>query len=131
MAAAYTAGGSLAVTGAKVAGKEALEEVGERLVRETLEEAGEKAAKEGGEALGKKAGKELIESLGDDVGDIARVITKTPAEKAQELLDNILKKFDPKKASNKQKGNFGEIASQNNMLKNPNLKRIGDNALGS
>ncbi|MFV0305795.1 MAG: hypothetical protein ACK5IC_09985 [Moheibacter sp.] len=47
------------------------------------------------------------------------------------MLDDILKQFDPKKATNKQKRNFGEITSQNNMLKNPNLKRIGDNAPGS
>ena len=77
VAAAYTAGGSLALTGAKVAGKEALEEVGERIVREGVEEATEKVAKEGGEAIAKKTGKELIESLGDDAGDIAKVVTRT------------------------------------------------------
>ena len=41
-------------------GKEALEEVGERVVREGVEEATEKVAKEGGEAIAKKTGKELI-----------------------------------------------------------------------
>lgn len=58
-------------------GKEALEEVGERIVREGVEEATEKVAKEGGEAIAKKTGKELIESLGDDAGDIAKVVTRT------------------------------------------------------
>lgn len=37
-------------------------------------------------------------------GDIAKVITKTAAEKAKELLDDVLKKFDPKKLRTNKKG---------------------------
>lgn len=92
-----------------------------------------KGADDVAEAGAKRGIAETMEQLAKkEGGDIAKVVTKTAAEKAKELLDDVLKKFDPKKATNKQKGNFGEIASQNNLLKNnPNLKRIGDNAPGS
>ncbi|MBD8082510.1 PAAR-like protein [Chryseobacterium caseinilyticum] len=74
VAAAYTAGGSLAVTGAKVAGKEVLEEAGERVVREALEEGAEKAGKETLEAGAKRSTAEVLEQLAKkEGGDIAKV----------------------------------------------------------
>jgi len=45
------------------------------------------------------------------------VVTKDAAEKAAQHLDDALKNFDPLTATNKQKGNLGEMASHNNMLK--------------
>ncbi|GEN70911.1 DUF4280 domain-containing protein [Chryseobacterium lathyri] len=105
-AAAFSGGSSLALTGAKVAGKEALEEAGERIVREGVEEAGERAAKEGGEAVAARTGKELIESLGDDASDIAKVtdgtITDPPGtyrDTKGRLRDSKTNKFveDPNK----------------------------------
>ncbi|MBQ0151711.1 MAG: DUF4280 domain-containing protein [Chryseobacterium sp.] len=141
-AAAATMGGSTAVTAGRVALKETAEAAVERAVKETVEEGVEKAGKEALEAGAKKAGKELIESLADGAGDIAKVVTKDAKELASETtkkiateFDDALKKFDPKTATNKQKGNFGEMASHNDKINNPalkdkgyDLKRIGDDA---
>ena len=89
-AAIGTAGGSLALTGAKVAGKEVLEEVGERVVREALGEGAEKAGKEiaeeAGEAAGIKTLRETLEALGDDTGEIAEVVAKDIDELAKEAI---------------------------------------------
>lgn len=115
VAAAYTAGGSLALTGAKVAGKEALEEVGERIVREGVEEATEKVAKEGGEAIAKKTGKELIESLGDDAGDIAKVITKSTDEIQDDVIAKV-KNGETDLNTTARKGNFGEMVADRDMI---------------
>ncbi|WP_084694535.1 PAAR-like protein [Chryseobacterium vrystaatense] len=132
VAAVYTAGGSLAATAGKTALKEGAEAVVEKTVKEIAEEGAEKAGKEALEAGAKRGTAEVLEQLAKkEGGDIAAVVTKTAAEKAKDLLDDVLKKFDPKKATTKQKGNFGEIASHENMLKNQNLKRIGDSAPGS
>lgn len=142
VAAVYSGGASTALSAGKVAVKEVAEVAVEKAVKETVEEGVEKAGKEALEAGVEKAGKELIESLADDAGDIAKVVTKDAkelikeaAEKAKKTLDDALEKFDPKTATNKQKGNFGEMASHDNMVNNPalkdkgyDLKRIGDDA---
>ena len=112
--------------------KEGAEVVVEKVGREALEAGAEKAGKEALEAGAKRTTAEMLEQLAKlakhEGDDIAKVVAKTAAEEAKDLLDDILKKFDPKTATNKQKGNFGEIASQKNMLDNPNLTRIGDKA---
>ncbi len=115
VAVVYSGGSSLALSGAKVAGKEALEEVGERVVREGLEEAGERAAREGGEALAARTGRELIESLGDDAGDIARVITRS----ADDLQDDLLRQVrdgEIELNTTGRKGNFGEMATDRALM---------------
>ncbi|MDP9959439.1 PAAR-like protein [Chryseobacterium lathyri] len=114
-AAAFSGGSSLALTGAKVAGKEALEEAGERIVREGVEEAGERAAREGGEAVATRTGRELIESLGDDAADIARVITRT----TDDIQDDIIKQVkdgDIELSTSARKGNFGEMTADRDMM---------------
>ncbi|WP_223559679.1 PAAR-like protein [Chryseobacterium lathyri] len=114
-AAAFSGGSSLALTGAKVAGKEALEEAGERIVREGVEEAGERAAREGGEAIAARTGRELIESLGDDAADIARVITRT----TDDIQDDIIKQVkdgDIELNTSARKGNFGEMTADRDMM---------------
>ncbi|WP_062648137.1 PAAR-like protein [Chryseobacterium kwangjuense] len=132
VAAVYTAGGSLAATAGKTALKEGAEVVVEKTVKEVAEAGAEKVGKETFEAGAKRATAEVLEQLAKkEGGDLAKVVTKSAAEKAKELLDDVLKKFDPATATKKQKGNFGEIASHENMLKNPNLKRIGDSAPNS
>jgi len=117
VAAVYTGGGSVAAStakkGLKELGEEAVEQVVKKGADDVVEAGVKKGIKETMEQLAKKEG-----------GDIAAVVTKSAAEKAKDLLDDVLKKFDPAKATNKQKGNFGEIASQSNMLKNPNLKNL-------
>ncbi|MGG5207407.1 PAAR-like protein [Chryseobacterium sp. MIQD13] len=134
VAAVYSGGTSLAATAGKTVLKEGGEAVVEKTVKNVTEEAVEQGVKKGDDLLKAGAEKGIVQTMKQiaEGGNIAKVITKSAAEKAKELLDDVLKKFDPKKATNKQKGNFGEIASQNNLLKNnPNLKRIGDNAPGS
>ena len=115
--------------------KEGAGVVVEKVGREALEAGAEKAGKEALEAGAKRTTAEVLEQLAKlaklakhEGDDIAKVVAKTAAEEAKDLLDDILKQFDPKTATNKQKGNFGEIASQKNMLDNPNLTRIGDKA---
>jgi hypothetical protein len=72
-AAVYSGGGSLALSGAKVAGKEVLEEGAERAVREALEEGVEKAGKEiaeeAAEAGAKKTGREAVEEMMEHADD--------------------------------------------------------------
>jgi len=132
VAAVYTGGGSLAATAGKTALKEGAEVVVEKTVKEGVEAVVEKAGKEALEAGAKRGTAEVLEQLAKkEGGDIAKVVTKSVADKAKELLDEMLEIFDPATATTKQKGNFGEIASHENMLKNSNLKRIGDSAPGS
>ena len=77
VAAAYTMGGSTALTAGKIATKEVLEETGERLVRETLEAGTEKAGKEALEAGAKRTTAEMLEQLAKhEGGDIAKVVTR-------------------------------------------------------
>lgn len=115
VAAVYSGGSSLALTGTKVAGKEALEEAGERIVREGLEEAGERAAREGGEAIAARTGRELIESLGDDAADIARVITRSTDDIQDDLIRQV-KDGDIELSTSARKGNFGEMATDRDMM---------------
>lgn len=76
VAAAYTAGGSLAVTAGKTALKEGAEVVVEKTVKELAEAGAEKAGKEALEAGTKKGIKETLEQLAKKEGDdIAAVVT--------------------------------------------------------
>jgi len=129
-AAAYFSGGtSLALSAEKLAAKEALTLTAKELAEKGLQKAGKEVIKGTGEAVGKKTAKEILAALAKkEADDIAAVVTKDAAEKAAQHLDDALKNFDPLTATNKQKGNLGEMASHNNMLKNKNLKRLGDDA---
>ncbi|QCW99873.1 DUF4280 domain-containing protein [Aggregatimonas sangjinii] len=49
------------------------------------------------------------------------------ALRGSKFIDDILRKFDPTTATNKQKGNFGEIMSSENLVNNPALKKKGYN----
>jgi len=87
VAAAYTAGGSLALTGTKVAGKEVLEEAGERAVREALEEGAEKAGKEALEAGAKRSTAEVLEQLAKKEGaDLAKVTDGSVDDIAEQVV---------------------------------------------
>jgi hypothetical protein len=115
VAAAYSGGSSLALSGAKVAGKEVLEEGVERAVREAVEEGVEKAGKEiaeeAAEAGAKKTGREAVEEMmehADDggvpiveVGD--EVIDLTPGSKGgwNKALNETLKPNAKYKVGNK------------------------------
>jgi predicted RecA/RadA family phage recombinase len=84
VAAVYTGGGSLAATGAKVAGKEVLEEGAEIAVKEAVENAVEKGAKEvageAAEAGAKTVGRETVEELMKHADDGAIPLVKTGDE---------------------------------------------------
>lgn len=64
----------------------------------------------------------MEEALEKGGKDIAKVVTKSLDDK----IDDAMGKFDPKKATNKEKGNFGEMAAHKDLSENPNLKRLGD-----
>lgn len=84
VAAAYSGGSSLALSSAKVAGKEILEESTERVVREAVEEGVEKAGKEiveeAAEAGAKKVGREAVEEMMEHADDGGIAIVKTGDE---------------------------------------------------
>ena len=118
MAAVYTGGAALAATATKKVGKEIVEEI----VEETIEKVVKETAEEAAEAGSKKALKEGVEALAETkADDIAKVVTNSLDSK----IDDALKKFDSSKATNKQKGNFGEMKAYKNHMQNPNLKNIG------
>jgi hypothetical protein len=138
VAAAYTGGGSLALTGAKKVVKEGLEEA----VEETLEKGIKNKLDDIAEA-GLRSADDVMEQLAKGAdGDIAKVLTKSADDIAKEIEEKIAKhledaksKFDADNATSKQKGNFGEMASADNMVNNPSLKekgydlrRIGDDS---
>jgi len=80
--------------------------------------------------------------LGMKVTDAAKTVIKNADEAAdatkaavKKSSKDVDKTFDASKATNKQKGNFGEIKATDNLLNNPtlkqkgyDLKRIGDDA---
>lgn len=151
VAAAYTMGGSTAASATRIAGKETAQiaskkvgtSISENVLRQTEKKVAQNIEKEIAEAAAKKTVRETFEALGKkESHEIAKVITKEANELAEDALqqakrkfDDIKQQFEHKKASNKQKGNFGEMASHDNLLNNKtlkdkgyNLKRIGDDA---
>ncbi|SHG93300.1 hypothetical protein [Chryseobacterium vrystaatense] len=115
VAAVYTAGGSLAATAGKTALKEGAEAVVEKTVKEIAEAGAEQAGKEALEAGAKKGIKETLEQLAKKEGDdIAAVVTKSLDEK----VDEAIAAFDPKTATTAQKGNFGEMVTDQDMIGN-------------
>jgi len=92
VAAAYTMGGSAAVSAGKVALKEGAEEVVERAAREAVEEGVEKAGKEALEAGAKRTTAEVMEQLAKhEGGDIAKVVTKSADELAAAAAEQAAK----------------------------------------
>lgn len=151
IAAGYTMGGSIVASTARVTAKESVKiaskkagtSISENVLRQTEKKVAQNIEKETAEAVTKKTARETIEALvKNESNEIARVITKEANEIAEDALqqakrnfDDIKQQFEHKKASNKQKGNFGEIASNDNLLNNKalkdkgyNLKRIGNDA---
>jgi hypothetical protein len=150
---ALTAG---AATAAKVGGKvtkEVVEEVVEKGAKEVAEEAAERAAREAAERAAREAAERAAREVAKDgvqkslpkvitkdgIDEATQKVLKESAEKTGKNFDEVKKAFDPSTATNKQKGNFGEVASANNMQNNPalknasngnryNLQRIGDDA---
>lgn len=136
VAAAYTMGGSSAASATRIAGKKAGASISENAVRQIEKKVAQNIEKETAETAAKKTVRETLEALGKkESNEIAKVITKEADELAEDAVKQAKKKFDHKEASNKQKGNFGEIASHDNLLNNKtlkdkgyNLKRLGEDA---
>ena len=115
---ALTAGAATAVRASAKGVQEVAEAGLKKATKELVEEGAEKAAKEATE----KAAKEVAEEATEQTGK--RAVVKTN-NKLKQFFEDAKKKFDPKNATNKQKGNFGEIASADNMTNNPALKKQG------
>ncbi|GHT71180.1 hypothetical protein AGMMS50239_40220 [Bacteroidia bacterium] len=112
---ALTAG---TATAAKAAGK-VTKEVVEEVVEKTTKEIAEKAAKEVAEKAAKELGEDGVQK------SLPKVITKEGAEKTPTRVSKVKEIFDPKTATNKQKGNFGEMAAYDNKVSNQALKDKG------
>lgn len=94
VAAAYSGGSSLALSGAKVAGKEVLEEGAERAVREAVEEGAERAGREvageAAEAGAQRVGREAVEEMMEHADDGAVPIVQTGARRADEMVESLV-----------------------------------------
>ena len=78
-----------------------------------MQKAGKEVIKETGEAVGKKTAKEILEALAKKEGDdIAAVVTKTIDDK----IDDAISKFDSSTATTAQKGNFGEMVADKDLI---------------
>ena len=134
---------TFAASATRIAGKKAGASISENAVRQIEKKVAQNIEKETAETAAKKTVRETLEALGKkESNEIAKVITKEADELAEDAVkqakkkfDDIQKQFDHKEASNKQKGNFGEIASHDNLLNNKtlkdkgyNLKRLGEDA---
>ncbi len=62
----------------------------------------------------------------DNVADKLRKTEKATDKVDEAVVLPVRRKFDPKTATAKQKGNFGEIVSDKHLRNKHNLKRIGD-----
>ena len=140
VAVAYTAGGSLAATGLKKAGKkvikEVTEEVGEKALKHTTKEANEIAAS----IIQKKALKEAAEvAAKKKADDIAKVVTKGSDDilsKQKKLIDDVengkieLEGYNGhKKGNHTRKSNYGEMKMDEHMKNlgyEPLHKQIGN-----
>ena len=65
--------------------------------------------------------------LGHYADDIVKLFTKGGDEALEAASKSADEVFDVSKATNKQKGNYGEIKSANNLANNPALKKKGYN----
>lgn len=134
---------TFAASATRIASKKAGASISENAVRQIEKKVAQNIEKETAETAAKKTVRETLEALGKkESNEIAKVITKEADELAEDAVkqakkkfDDIQKQFDHKEASNKQKGNFGEIASHDNLLNNKtlkdkgyNLKRLGEDA---
>jgi hypothetical protein len=92
-AAVYSGGSSLALSGAKVAGKEVLEEGAERAVREAVEEGAERAgrevAEEAAEAGGQRVGREAVEEMMEHADDGGVPIVETGDNIVENTADDL------------------------------------------
>jgi hypothetical protein len=92
-AAVYSGGSSLALSGAKVAGKEVLDEGAERAVREAVEEGAERAgrevAEEAAEAGGQRVGREAVEEMMEHADDGGVPIVETGDNIVENTADDL------------------------------------------